>query len=211
MAPWIIEHGTLWALEFGNAPLVQVAPLISVRFREVQRSDAAALAAAMGLPDSAEVLRRIDAGRRCFVAWAGEDIAAYGWYSQGMECIGELEQAFAIPVNDGYIWDCATRETYRGHHLYSALLSCIAAILRDEGLARLWIGAMSHNIASIRGFAAAGFQPVVTLTYTRIWNLRRRRVVGVATAPPDLVAVARRALHPRPARRAGKDPCASQG
>ncbi len=194
MAPWIFEHGTLWALDLGSSPLVRVAPLIPVRFCEVARADGAMLAAAMGLSDTALVFQRLGAGRRAFAAWVEREIAAYGWYSEGMECIGELEQALIIPERDGYIWDCSTREMYRGRHLYSALLSHIAAVLRDEGLFRLWIGAMSRNIASIRGFAAAGFQPVVTMTYTRVWNFRRRRVHGVASASPELVATARQAL-----------------
>jgi GNAT superfamily N-acetyltransferase len=164
MVPWIFEHGTFWALALGRAPLVTVAPLLPVHFREVDRTHGAALAAAMGLHNTAPVFQRIDTGRRCFAAWIDEDIVAYGWFSQGMECVGELEQVFTIPANDGYIWDCATQERYRGNHLYSALLSYIAITLRDEGIFRLWIGAMSHNIASIRGFAGAGFQPVVMVT-----------------------------------------------
>lgn len=107
-----------------------------------------------------------------------------------------------------YIWDCATLPHYRGQRLYCALLSQIAATLCHEGIQRLWIGASLSNIPSIRGFAVAGFQPVLRLTYRRLLGIRHVSIVAHPTAPPDLVARACGALGvstpaPRDARRIG--------
>ena len=186
-----IVRGALWAMERGSSPPPLALPRIPATFSEVDPEDATALARAMNLPDVELIVRRFDAGRRCIGAWVDGKLATYGWISQGAECIGELEQSLHLPAGEAYIWDCATVEPYRNFHLYRALLSHIAQIAWREGIQRLWIAAMTDNIPSIRGLAAAGFRPVVLLTYARFWGLRYHRVVGYSTTSPDLIGAAR--------------------
>ena len=59
---------------------------------------------------------------------------------------------------------------------------------------RIWIGASLDNTPSIRGFAAAGFQPVLTLTYLRLLGIRRVWMAGDTAASPALVTRARECL-----------------
>lgn len=194
---WAFERGTLWAREFdgtgddvgGDVP--PIIPSLSARLNEARAAESGALAVAMGLPDVAEVSRRLESGRRCFLAWVDGSIASYGWVSRGIERIGELERSFRMSPDEVYIWDCATLPKYRGQHLYCALLSHIVATLHHEGVRRLWIGASLQNTPSIRAFATAGFRPVLTLTYLRLLGMRHVWVVGDASAPLELVTRAR--------------------
>ncbi|HKD77062.1 MAG TPA: GNAT family N-acetyltransferase [Ktedonobacterales bacterium] len=192
---WAIERGALWAMELdGNSP-PQALPHIAATFGELGRLDAPHLAAAMHIDDITPITRRFDTGRRCIAALVNGDIAAYGWISQsGVECIGELNQPFHIAVGEAYIWDCATLVPYRNQHLYRALLCYAVIMLRGEGIRRLWIGAMLRNLPSLRGMNAAGFQPVVTITYARLFSLHHRHIASYATTSPDLVTAARRCL-----------------
>jgi GNAT superfamily N-acetyltransferase len=83
---------------------------------------------------------------------------------------------------------------YRGQRLYSALLSYIVAALREEGVQRVWIGAGLKNRASLRGFANAGFQLVIVVTYARVHYLRCLWIGDHPGASRELIAAARRAF-----------------
>ena len=188
------ERGTLWAVELDGETTSLVLPRVAAVFGEVHRERAEPLAAAMDLSDPDPVLRRFATGRRCFAAWIEDRIAAYGWVSQVAECIGELERNIHVSPDEAYIWDCATLPPYRRQRLYSALLSHILVKLHGEGVRRIWIGSSLDNRPSLQGFANAGFQPVVTLMYARIFNLRCLWMIGHRAAPGPLVSAARRAL-----------------
>jgi GNAT superfamily N-acetyltransferase len=192
--PWAFERGTLWAMELDGAGPALAASHAAATFGEVSWDETDALAAAMGLADSGAAQRRLAAGRRCFAAWVEGEIAAYGWVSQGEESVGELERAFRIQPDAAYIWDCATLPPFRRRGLYSGLLRHIASALRAEGMRQLWIGASRRNRPSIFGFANAGFQPVINLTYVRVLRLRHTRIIDDKAAPPRLVAEARSLL-----------------
>jgi len=199
LAPrWAFERGTLWAMDLPGEGqphgAAHVPPRIPAAFGEIHRESAESLAAAMGRPGPEPVLRRFATGRRCFAAWIEDQIAAYGWVSQAAECIGELEREIQIQANEAYIWDCGTLPSYRRQRLYSALLSHILVKLHGEGVRRVWIGSSLHNRPSLQGFATAGFQPVVTLIYARIFNLRCLWMIGHRAAPGPLVTATRRAL-----------------
>lgn len=194
MGAWAFERGTLWVMELTGGGAATASPRAAVLFGEACRESAGAVAAAMGLPDPEPIRQRFATGRRCFVARIEDQIAAYGWVSQIAECIGELEREIQIRAGEAYIWDCVTLLPYRRRRLYSALLSHMALKLGGEGVRRVWIGSSLHNRPSIRGFANAGFQPVVTLLYLRLFNVCCLRLAGHSTAPGELVTAARRAL-----------------
>lgn len=189
------ERGTMWAIEPAGDVFVTVLPLAAATFDEARRDRAEEVAAAMGLDDAEAVIQRLDAGRRCFVARVDGAVAAYGWVSQGEERIGELERAFHLAAGEAYIWDCATLPAYRQRGLYGALLSYMVARLREDGVRLIWIGASLGNQPSVRGFASAGFQPVITLTYLRLMGISRVRIHADPAAPPGLAADARAALN----------------
>jgi len=204
---WKMERGTLWVIEFDSSrdsgDTLRVTPRIPVALAEVNADAAEALAKAMNLPDAEPILRRFRSGRRCFVARADDQIAAYGWLSQGRECVGELEREIAIGSDEAYIWDCATLPAFRQQRLYSALLHFITEKMRAEGVRRVWIGTGKANRPSLQGFANAGFRPAIDLTYWRFTRLNVTWISGVEGAPLQVVNAARRMFTASHERRVG--------
>ncbi len=189
---WTTERGVLWGVELTDSP-PRITPRIDATCKPARVDAAAALAGAMGV-DHETVRQRLSAGKRCFAAWFQEAVVAYGWVSRGSEYIGEQEREIKLKADEAYIWDCATLPAYRGQHLYSALLSYILQELREESVERVWIGTSVSNHASLRGFANAGFSPVVTLVYARLLNLSVRWIGEQRGASREMIAAARRAL-----------------
>lgn len=172
MSTWAYEYGTLWAIDLKERSPPAVEPRTPAAFREVSREDLHVLAGSMGMTDTDPLLRRLSGRRRCFAAWIGEDIAAYGWVSQGDEWIGEQERCIRISRQEAYIWDCVTLPDYRRQRLYSALLSHMLSVLKCEDTQKVWIGTALENKPSIKGFTNAGFRPVLELLFLRLFNLR---------------------------------------
>lgn len=167
--------GTIWTMDLSQPLSVVIQPLAPVSFRRLGPESAQAAAEAVtqsGMAESQvnaldEIHRRLETGRRCYAAWAGEKVAAYGWVSFGEEHVGELDLTLRIASCEAYIWDCVTVPEFRQKRLYSALLSYIAGELRDDGLTRAWIGADMDNQPSQRGIDRAGFQRVADLALGR--------------------------------------------
>jgi GNAT superfamily N-acetyltransferase len=183
--------GTIWALNL-REPTPALTPLIPAVFSRVGPEAAPALVQVIGHGHPAEMLRRFETGRRCYTASVEGELAAYGWVSFDDEAIGELRLRVRLQPGEAYIWDCATAPALRQRRLYSALLGYIVGELRAEGLGRVWIGADMDNVASQRGIARAGFQPVADLVITRALALRFVWLVGRPNTPASLVADARR-------------------
>lgn len=191
---WAFERGTLWVREANGDDALSVQPKVPAILGEAHPEAADALARAMGASDVAAVIERFSAGRRCFVAQVNGAIASYAWVSRGVERIGELERSFRMAPEEAYIWDCATLPPYRGQRLYCALLSHLASHLFHNGVTRLWIGASASNSYSIRGFAIAGFQHVLDLTYLRVLGIRHLWIRPDSAIAPALVKRARVAM-----------------
>jgi hypothetical protein len=185
--------GVIWALNL-DEPTPVITPLIPATFRPAGLESVTALAEAMGGDASAEILKRFETGRRCYAAWLGDQLAAYGWVSFNEEHIGELNLRLTLLPGEAYIWDCVTLPAFRQKYLYSALLVYILGELRSESLCLVWIGADLDNVASQRGIAHAGFRQVADLLIARVLTLRLVWVQGRPDVPERLVAEARRAF-----------------
>lgn len=197
---WAYQKGVLWALELsttGEGEMVlpeSIAPRISATFVEAFEPDAESLAAAMSLSNPELIIRRFSLNRRCFVAKVEGTITAYGWVSTGAECVGEMEREIQLQPGEAYVWDCFTLPEYRRQRLYSALLSHINTTLAGEGYRRIWIGSNLENRPSLHGFANAGYQPVIHITYLRVRSLGCLWVSRKLDAPKHLVTIAQDAF-----------------
>ncbi len=187
------KAGTIWALNTDEA-LPQVMPRLKATFSRAGAESAAPLAAAMGANDSDEIRRRFAAGRQCYTAWVGNELASYGWVSLDEEMIGELNLRVRLLFGEAYIWDCATLPEFRGRGLYSALLVHIIRELRSQPVCRAWIGANLDNLASQRGIANAGFHRVADLLVERVLAMRLVWVQGRPGMPENAVNEVRRAF-----------------
>jgi GNAT superfamily N-acetyltransferase len=208
MRIWTIERGTLWALQTGNGLPPLCPARVEVAFAEAGGDDIEELAAVMNLPAPEPLYRRLQSGRRCFILRVADrnnkqGIAAYGWVTRGVECVGELERKFHLHDDEVYIWDCGTALPWRGRRLYSALLTHIIYHFHHEGVLRLWIGASLQNRPSIQGFVNAGFQPVVDCTYGRFYRLTLLWIRQAPSAQRPLVSAAYRVLLNKRERRLG--------
>jgi len=186
--------GVFWVFHLDWPTPSGLAPRLPAAFVRLGPEAADTLAQAMGQEDSAEVLRRFEAGRRCYAAQVAGALAAYGWVSFVEELIGEMRLRVRLVPGEVYIWDCATLPAYRKRRLYTALLGHILGELRAEGLCRAWIGTNRDNVASQRGIALAGFQPVADLVVERVLAKRLVWVQGRPGVPEHIVEAARRVL-----------------
>lgn len=164
---------------------------LPVEVREVVSSSAPAVAAAMG-QEGDLVPERLARGCRCFGAWLGPDVVAYGWLSTRAEWIGELELELEPGRGEAYVWNCVTLPAQRKKGMFRALLLYIAAQAKREGLVRLWIG----SIAGVgeKAVVEAGFLPILHIDLLSLLWLRRLTVRAVEGAEPSSVAAARRTL-----------------
>lgn len=185
------KAGTIWSQNLAD-PSPEIRPQIPARFSRLTPESIPTLAAAMGASVGMEFMRRLETGRRCYVAYVHGELAAYGWVSFEEEFVGELRLRLKLLPGEAYIWDCVTLPAYRQKHFYSALLVYILGELRSEQLCRAWIGANLDNTASQLGIARAGFQRVGDLLIQRVLALRLVWVQGRPDVPDSLVAEARR-------------------
>jgi len=204
MHAWTIEHGTLWALDTADGLPPPCAARVPAEFGPLLHGELGELASAMNLPDPGLIQRRLEGNRRCFRLCIDRQIAAYGWVTRGAECVGELERTFHLHDDEAYIWDCATLPAWRGQRCYSALLSQMIYELAQHDTRRIWIGASLHNRASWSGFANAGFERVIDLTYCRLYRLNLLWFHRMTTARAPLVAAAYRILLNAHERRFGR-------
>jgi GNAT superfamily N-acetyltransferase len=191
---WAFQRGILWAIDLTRASPAVVSARAAARFAEVGRESLEPLARAMDLRAPDEAIRRFEAGVRCFVGWLADEIVTYGWLSQHDEYVGELERVYRMLPGDAYIWHCETAPAYRSQGLYGALLSYITGKLRGESVRRVWIGANLENQPSLRGFARAGFLPVVEVAHVRVARLCCLWLRFHKSAPSDFVDGARHML-----------------
>ncbi len=141
-----------------------------------------------------ETALRLARGSRCLALSVDGDFATTCWVSEGKEWVGELDGWFVPSPGDAYIWDCATRPSCRGHHLYPLLLRQTVRRLGQEGIRRVWIATEWHNWRSVRGVTRAGFRPVGAVVCARFVCFRTLWVVPAPTAAPDLVRSLREGL-----------------
>ena len=204
MQPWVIEYGTLWALETDGDLPPMCSARVEVGFEEVGAGEIDDLAVAMNLPSSEAIRQRLQGNRRCFILKVDDRIATYGWVTYGVEVVGELERKFYLHDDEAYIWDCGTVPAWRGQRCFSALLSHIIYRLHHEVVPRIWIGASRQNQPSIRALANAGFKSVVDVTYRRFYRLTLMWIHQALSTRRPLVSAAYRILLDDHERRFGQ-------
>jgi GNAT superfamily N-acetyltransferase len=172
--------------------------LVDVREETVP---AGAVTAAMGVEGDLAPLR-LARGCRCFGAWTGDRLVAYGWLSAGPEWIGELGVEIRPAEGEAYVWNCVTVPEHRRQGIFRSLVQCLLAGAAGEGLTRLWIGSV-EDFAD-KAIRDAGFQPVLTFESRSLGGWRRLRVRVAAEARDDDVAAALDAVRLRVGTRFGR-------
>src|SRR5205085_7023211 len=145
------------------------AAAVPAELGEALPAEAEAVEAAMG-EEGDRVSARLARGCRCFAAWRGRQVLAYGWLSTDAEWIGEIGLEIRPAPGEGYVWNCVTLPAHRRSGLFRALLVAVAAEAKREGLSRLWIASVED--ATERPVVAAGFEPVLRVRALPLPGLR---------------------------------------
>jgi GNAT superfamily N-acetyltransferase len=164
--------------------LPQPAPLAGL---EIGVSDDAALIAELSSLEIDEIVARLAAGHRCYLAWLNGTPTSYGWVATLSASIGELSLAFDLPAGNRYLWDFVTLPEFRGRGIYPRLLR---GIIEQEGAAaqHFWIIYAPENAASGAGIQKAGFTLVSDLSFLRDAG------VGTVALQPERAALGARLL-----------------
>ena len=87
--------------------------------------------------------------------------------------------AWPVGARDAYVHYCETAPEARGHGLYPAALSRIAADLAAEGVQSLFIATESQNQASRRGIEKAGFVARARVIVRVLFGFGFQQVIGI--------------------------------
>lgn len=149
------------AFRHRDDPMPALSPLAGLA---VRRADDAALMAALQGRTVEEIVRRLAAGHRAYVATIHGAPAAWGWVATRAGEIGEVRASFAIPDGERYLWNFVTLPASRGMGIYPRLLQ---AILRAESAEaeRFWIAYAPENHASGSGIRKAGFAAMAEMSF----------------------------------------------
>lgn len=151
--PFAVRHRT--------DPIPSLAPLAELRVR--RETDAEVMAVLQGRT-VAEITRRFADGHRVYVAWRGDERAAWGWVATRVARIGELARSFSIPAGERYLWNFVTLTAHRGVGIYPRLLDAIVQAESAEA-ERFWIAYAPENHASGAGIRKAGFTAIAELSF----------------------------------------------
>jgi GNAT superfamily N-acetyltransferase len=160
--------------------------------REVLAGSAARLVTAMAHEGELAGLR-LARGCRCFAAFVDGEVVAYGWLSSGAEWIGEICLEIAPAAGEAYVWNCLTLPAHRRRGLFRAVLIAISSVLREEGVARLWLASEGGAESALPD---AGYQRVLLLGESPLGlaGLRLLRATAIPGAERGVVSAGRRAL-----------------
>jgi GNAT superfamily N-acetyltransferase len=162
---------------------------------DVTEIDSAWATLAMGT-EANLVPARLARGSRCFGVWVGHELVGYGWLSAKPEWIGEIELEIAPAEGEAYVWNCVTLAPHRRKGVFRSLVASLVAQARKEGLARLWIAAVS-DLAD-NAIERASFVPVVRFDTATRFGLRWLAITPVKGVDPDLSAAAREVMAIKP-------------
>jgi len=186
--------GVVWRLA---APARPTAPAVMpwASFGWLNAAQVEALARAVPGAAAPQLAQRLAAGRRCCLARAEGQLAAWGWVSYETEQVGELNLQLRLLPDEAYIWDCATAPAFRRRGLYTAVLIHMAQALLAEGVQTIWIGADYNNAPSQAGIRGAGFTAVADVIVEAPRPGERRQRGRLAARPgvsPQVLADAER-------------------
>jgi GNAT superfamily N-acetyltransferase len=150
-----------FAVRHRNDPVPALHAVPGLRVRREYR---ATIMAALQSRHEHEITRRFDAGHRAYVAWRGDEPAAWGWVATRSADIGELGSTFTIPPRERYLWNFVTLRAHRGLGIYPALLNDIVRLESREA-ERFWIAYAPENHASGSGVRKAGFVDIADLSF----------------------------------------------
>ena len=126
--------------------------------------------------DSAKTFRgRLSEETQCYLAKSETRILHATWVTTAAVWTREVRRYFKPPRGDAYVFASFTRPEARGRGIYPFVLRALSVRL-EASTARIWIGVIGDNPASVKAVRKAGFSDA--------WRTPYRRRLGVLVLEP---------------------------
>jgi hypothetical protein len=133
-------------------------------------------------PDTSpeEVVRRLERGSVCYVAWNGGRIISAAWYHPGEAWIEDLDRRFELPADVVYVFDGHTSPELRGHRVSAVRASATWAELEEQGLRKGVAFVLAGNRSGDRARLRSGWRRFGRAGYARLgpWRIDFIRTRG---------------------------------
>jgi hypothetical protein len=123
----------------------------------------------------------------CWLVEEQERIVHATWMTSDGAWTRELQRCLRPPPGDAYVYESFTRADARGRGIYPFALRAISSRVRQQGVARLWVGIENHNVASLRAVTKAGFGHSFEVSYRRRFGRLTVSLSGTAESDPTSV------------------------
>ena len=162
----IVEHRL-------DNPIPPFTPRLAVRNGLLRLSDLDAYRAFRPDSDRAEIVRRLDTGELCFVAWHEGEIVSACWTALKPVHIDFIDCESGLLEGDAYIYDKFTSPAHRGRRLGNAVRAHQLGHLRAMGRIRAVGAIVPENRVSLHESLGHGFRPVGMIRTIRLGPWRR--------------------------------------
>jgi hypothetical protein len=105
-----------------------------------------------------EIVRRLERGSVCYVAWHSGRIVSGAWYHAGEAWIEDVDRRFELTADTVYSYDAHTVPELRGRRVTPARSSIALADLRDSGFRRGVAFVLPGNRAGDRSRVRSGWR-----------------------------------------------------
>ena len=158
------ESLKLYACNLGE-PISSVEPTVAV---EVSVHETPC---ELGSRDASIIKERMSHGDRIFVASYEKNPVAYLFAATRRCWVHEICDWLHVATGEVYLYDAFTFAAYRGHHIYSFLLSHAAHFFRKLTYSYTLIFTTSTNLSSIRGIERVDFRCYETVRFYDVFGL----------------------------------------
>jgi GNAT superfamily N-acetyltransferase len=163
----IVEHRL-------DDPIPEFTPRLQVRNDVLKPSELDAYLAFRPDSERREIIDRLEAGDRCFVAWREGEIVSACWAATRPVRIQFLDCDSEFARGDAYIYDKFTAPAHRGQRLGNAVRVHQLRDLRAAGFCRAVGAIVPENRVSMHESVSNGFRPVGMIRRIKIGRWQRR-------------------------------------
>jgi GNAT superfamily N-acetyltransferase len=159
-----------------NAAMAPSAGDRSLQYRFITANDREIIAQIETMEEWLEgmIAPKLRAGDLCVVAMDGNTLAGFKLVTFG-RYIGIIDWTRTARPNSAWVYFIGVRHDLRGRGIASGLRNLMTAELKRRGVTRLYSGAMTFNVASLRSQGKSGYREIVDVRYRRILWFHWRR------------------------------------
>lgn len=142
-------------------------------FSFVEPSDARSLNSLAAQADSAEALRRLRRGDRCFVGRIGGRVVTARWVAVGEIWIPYLQRWLQPKVNEVFIYESFTHPAFRSQGVDAGARRTLLPLLAAEGVRTTVAAVLPEERLALRVLEKDGYRRIGVVGYVKIGPWRR--------------------------------------